>query len=44
MWWYVSASQGDNNAEKNRDMLSAKMRIAQIMKARTLAGVWRPKK
>ena len=44
MWWYVSASQGDNNAEKNCDMLSAKMRIAQIMKARTLAGVWRPKK
>ena len=44
MWLILSAAQGDQLAEKNRDMLTRQMTPAQLAEAQNQAAEWRPKK
>jgi TPR repeat protein len=43
MWFNIAAAKGDTDAVKNRDMVAAKMKPAQIAEAQKLARDWKPK-
>ena len=40
MWWAIAASQGDETARKNRDIVEKKMSSADVSKAQKLAREW----
>jgi hypothetical protein len=44
MWFNLGATAGDKDAVKNRDIVAAKMKPAQIAEAQKLAREWKPKK
>jgi hypothetical protein len=44
MWYNLAAAQGDKDAAKARDELTAKMTPAQIAEAQRLARQWKPTK
>ena len=42
-WFNLSATSGDADAVKNRDLVASKMTPAQIAEAQRLASAWRKK-
>jgi len=44
MWFNLAAAQGNDNAQKNRDLISKRMTREQIARAQRLAQEWKAKK
>ncbi len=43
MWFNLAASQGNETATENRDLLAERMTAADISEAQRLAREWKPK-